>query len=84
MSNDPDKAKEYLGNEIEKLKECSPKIKYGYISLCEIPANLNALKNEYENKCFWIIEGYYRNRNSKDIVVANEEKLKEYINGLLK
>ena len=82
MSNKPQDAIDYLNREIKALKTCSPKIKYGYISLCEIPDNLKALENRFKDNCFWIIRGYYRNRHKCEKII--EKDLEKYINNLLK
>lgn len=82
MYNSPKDAVAYLNKEIEALKQCNKKIKYGYISLCEIPDNLNELENTFKNKCFWIIRDYYRKRNT--IKKTQRKDLEEYINTLLK
>ena len=82
MYNKPQDAINYLNREIEALKNCSPKTKYVYISLCEIPDNLKELDNKFEGKCFWIVRDYYRNRNKYEKTI--EIDLEKYINNLLK
>lgn len=82
MYNKPDDAIAYLNKEVNALKQCNKKIKYGYISLCEIPDNLKKLEKTFNNKCFWIIRDYYSKRNKIDKI--KNEDLEKFINKLLK
>jgi hypothetical protein len=85
-SNNPKEAVEYLNGEINELKRINKQygsnIKYGYISLCEIPDNLKKMNEVFNGKCFWIIEGYYGSRNK--IGSKEEHDLRLFIDNLLK
>jgi len=65
------------------IRQINTNIKYGYISLCEIPTNLLAMKEEYPDNCFWLIEGYYGSRNNPEIIKNSKEEFKEYLKKLI-
>ncbi len=70
-AKNPVASKKYINKYIRELNRVNKKynsnIKYGYISLCEIPANLEAMKNNYPDNCFWIVEGYYGSRKKNKV-----------------
>ena len=69
----------YLQRIVWKLYNCS--IRFGYISLCEIPDNLKELKKNYGDNLFWIIEGYYGLRNK--IGTKGRQEFQNYIEKLI-
>lgn len=85
IANNPAEATTYLNKYVKEIEQINEKyksnIKYGYISLCEIPDNLKAMKDEFCNNCFWIIEGYYGSR--KKIEIKKKNDLKIFIENLL-
>ena len=82
FKNDPLASKEYLQSYITILNKLN--IQYAYISLCEIPGNLNAMKRNYPDNCFWLIEGYYGDRDKENVKKNDLEELKIFLNKLIK
>lgn len=84
-NNKPNEAIEYIQKEIDNLNyintQYKANIRYGYISLCEHYKNLDALKEYFKDKCFWIIEGPYGSR--KHLKCKESSDLKTYIDKLL-
>ncbi len=63
-------------NKIEKInKNNHSNIRFGYISLCERPSDLEILNENFQNNCFWIIRGYYGSRNKIGFKTKNDLKI---------
>lgn len=81
-TNDPEGSCEYIfkyENVIDDInKKFNTNIKYGYISLCEIPNNLIAMKEKFSN-CFWIYEGWYPHNNFEKDGIKTIEEFKDFI-----
>lgn len=77
--------KNYIKKYIDEIKRINKKyhsnIRYGYISLCEKPANLEILDKNFPNNCFWVIRGYYGSRNK--LGTKNKNDLKIFIENLI-
>lgn len=71
-------ALKYLNDREDELKE----IKFIYISLCEKPETLKAMKKKHN--CFWLIEDYYRNRYKRETIRNDYKELEEFLNKLVK
>lgn len=83
VTSDIATTKAYFEERIEELNGLNKKIKFAYISLCELPKIIKYLKLNYKNNCFWIIEGYYRDRNKLDIKLNDYIELEIYLKNLL-
>lgn len=81
---DPVASKEYIRKYISVLNKIDDNIKYLYVSLCEHRKNLEAMRREYDEYCFWIIEDRYSNSNKKETVVNGRLELKIKLEKVLK
>ncbi len=79
-----DESLEYIQVHMEELKEINKNIKYGYVSLCERPKHLEAIQKKIAKNSFWIIEGYYRDREKEKTKKNSYKEFEKFVNNLIK